>query len=101
METSDARQPQCYVSHHRRADRRRGRAWLQSLSDQEGTGRPADQRRPGRPQDPEQMTRVAPSVMKISRSMRLLLLALGGAAWLALASSAMARQVSREQDIVD
>jgi hypothetical protein len=37
---------------------------------------------------------------RISRGTRFLLL-LAGAAWLVLASSAMARQVSREQDIVD
>src|SRR5450759_2194093 len=43
---TDARQPQYHVPDHRRADRRGGRARLQSLPDQEGTGRPADQCRP-------------------------------------------------------
>src|SRR6202790_851365 len=54
---TDARQPQYHVSHHRRADRRGGRTRLQSLPDQEGTGRPADQSRPERPEDPEQVRR--------------------------------------------
>ena len=40
-------------------------------------------------------------MMKITRGMRWFLALLGGVAWLTLASSAMARQVSREQDIVD
>jgi hypothetical protein len=40
-------------------------------------------------------------MIKTLRNTRLFLLLLAGFAWFALASSAMARQVSREQDIVD
>ena len=40
-------------------------------------------------------------MMKTSHIARLSLLLLGGVAWLALAPSATAAQVSREQDIVD
>src|SRR6478609_6292968 len=57
---TDARQPQHSVSHHRRADRRGGRAWLQSLPDQEGTRGPADQCRPERAEDLEQVIQAAP-----------------------------------------
>src|ERR1700674_4651204 len=100
-ETSDARQPQCHVSHHRRADRRGGRARLQSLPDQEGTGGPADQCRPERTEDTEQMRQAVPPIMKasqISHIRRFLFLLLGGLALFALAPSALAEQVSREQD---
>src|SRR5258706_5415882 len=94
-ETSDARQPQHSVSHHRRADRRGDRARLQSLPAQEGTGRPADQCRPERTEDPEQVRQVAPKVMTASSIL------LSGFALAALATSAIAQQVSREQDILD
>ena len=40
-------------------------------------------------------------MLRTSHATRWFLLSLGGVAWLALASSAIARQVSREQDIVD
>src|SRR6476646_5897067 len=97
---TDARQPQHSVSHHRRADRRGGRAWLQSLPDQEGTRGPADQCRPEWAEDPEQVRQAAPKAMTASRhkhsSVRL-----SGFALAALATSAMAQQVSRERDIVD
>src|ERR1700724_1839661 len=65
-ETSDARQPQHLVSHYRRADRRGGRARLQSLPDQEGTGGPADQCRPERTEDPEQVRQGAAAIVKAS-----------------------------------
>src|SRR5205823_8751203 len=92
---TDARQPQYSVSHHRRADRRGGRARLQSLPDQEATGRPADQRRSERTEDPEQVRQPAPKVVTASWIL------LSCFALAALATSAMAEQVSREQDIVD
>src|SRR5260370_39118643 len=97
-ETSDARQPQPSVSHHRRADRGGGRARLQSLPDQEGTGGPADQCRPERPEDPEQVRRGAVPITKASRIKCFSLLLLGGLALRAPPASAMADQVSREQD---
>src|SRR5215208_2766319 len=71
---TDGRQPQCPVSHHRRAGRRGRRAWLQSLPDQEGTGRPADQCRSKRPQDPKQVNRAAYQIMTLSLIKHLLLL---------------------------
>ncbi len=80
---------------------RGGRARLQPLPDQEGTGGPADKRRPERAEDPEQVRQAAPPIMKISHTGRFSLSWLGGLALLALASPAMAEQVSREQDIVD
>src|SRR5882672_4595764 len=63
---TDARQPQCLVSHHRRADRGGGCARLQSLPDQEGTGGPADQCRSERTEDTEQMRQAVPPIMKAS-----------------------------------
>src|ERR1700674_2833036 len=75
---TDARQPQYYVSHHRRADRRGGRARLQSLPDQEGTGRPADQSRSERTEDTEQVKRTAPQIMNILHIRRFSLPLLGG-----------------------
>src|ERR1700737_3583487 len=100
-ETSDARQSQYSVSHHRRADRRGWRSRLQSLPDQEATGGPADQRRPERAEDTEQVRQATPLIMKASHIKRFSILSLGGLALFALATSAMADQVSREQDIVD
>src|SRR6202521_1586442 len=61
---TDARQSQHSVSHHRRTDRGGQRARLQSLSDQEGTGRPADQCRPERTEDTKQMRQDSPATMK-------------------------------------
>src|SRR6266487_3300288 len=63
---TDARQPQHFVSHHRRTDRRGGRARLQSLPGQEATGRPADQCRPERAEDPEQVRQPASKVVTAS-----------------------------------
>src|SRR5258708_21790066 len=100
-ETPDARQPQRSVPHHRRADRCGGCARLQPLPEQEGTGGPADQCRPERAEDSEQVKRAASPIMKISHIRRFSFSSLGGLALLALASPAMAQQVSREQDIVD
>src|ERR1700694_6302912 len=82
---TDARQPQSYVSPHRRADRRGGRARLQSLPDQEATGRPADQSRPERPEDPEQVRQGALPIMTTSPAPRFWLPLLGGLALAALA----------------
>src|SRR5260370_34519978 len=98
---TDARQPQYSVFHHRRADRRGRRARLQSLPDQEATGRPADQRRPERTEDPEQVRQAAALIMVRPHIKRFSFLLLGGFALLALVSPAMADQVSREQDIID
>src|ERR1700719_150206 len=95
-ETSDARQPQPSVSHHHRG----GRARLQSLPDQEGTGGPADQCRPERTEDPEQVRQAVPPIMKSPDIKLLWLLLLGGLGLLTLATSAMADRGSREQDIV-
>src|SRR5450759_2220309 len=100
IETPDARQPQYYVPHHRRADRRGGRARLQSLPDQEATGGPADQCRSERAEDPKQVKQAAPLMMMASHIKRFSLPLLGGFGLFALATSAMADQVSREQDIV-
>src|ERR1700682_4302196 len=100
-ETSDARQPQYHVSHHRRIDRRGGRARLQSLPDQEGTGGSADQCRPERPEDPEQVRQPVPLTMKLSRIKQFWMGLLAGFVLCALAPSAMADQVAREQDIVN
>src|SRR4051812_29114684 len=52
---TDARKSQRHVSHHRRADRRRRRARLQSLPDQKTARGPADQSRPQRAEDREQV----------------------------------------------
>src|SRR6202165_2244474 len=98
---TDARQPQYSVSHHGRADRRGWRARLQSLPDQEATGRPADQCRPERAEDREQVRQAASKVTRGLQVRRFLIPLLGGFALAALAASAMADQVSREQDIVD
>src|ERR1700687_735540 len=98
---TDARQPQYYVSHHRRTDRRGGRARLQSLPDQEATGRPADQSRPERSENTEQVRQGSPPIMRISRIRYFSIASLGGLALAALATSARAEQVSREQDITD
>src|SRR5260370_14078430 len=96
---ADARQPAYSVSRCRRADRRGGRARLQSLPDQEATGRPADQSRPERAEGPEQVGGRS-EVMTASNYKHSSIL-LSGFALAALATSAMAQQVSREQDIVD
>src|SRR4030081_2471980 len=98
---TDARQPQYSVSHHWRPDRRGGRARLQSLPDQKGTGRPANQSRTEWAEDPEQVKWDVPLMMKISHIQGFLCLLLGSFALVALATSAMAEQVAREQDIVD
>src|SRR5260370_4406107 len=98
---TDARQPQYSVFHHRRADRRGRRARLQSLPDQEATGRPADQRRPERTEDPEQVRQAAALIMVRPHIKRFSFLLLGGVALLALVIPAMAAQLSREQDIID
>src|SRR5258705_890000 len=74
---TDARQPQYHVSHHRRADRRVGRARLQPLPDQEATGRPADQCRPERVEDTEQVRQPAPPIAMLPNIMRLSFLLLG------------------------
>src|SRR5258707_15652120 len=96
-ETSDARQPQHLVSHHRRADRRGGRARLQSLPDQEGTGRPADQCRSERAEDTEQVRQAAAPIAMLPHIKRLSFLLLGGFVLLALATPTRAdQQVSRE-----
>src|SRR5260370_10677210 len=88
-ETSDARQSQYSVSHHRRADRRGGRARLQSLPDQEATGRPADQCRPERAEATQQVKQAAPLIMTLPNIKRFSVLLLGGLALFALATSAM------------
>src|SRR3981081_2051588 len=88
---TDARQPQYSVSHHRRPVRCGGRARLQSLPDQEGTGRPADQSRSERAEDPEQVRRAAPLMMKISLIESFRFLLLGGFALVALTMPAIAQ----------
>src|SRR5262249_61688434 len=89
--TSDAlgeangRQQERALSDHRRAARRRRRVELQPLSGKTTAGGLADQCRPRRPEDPEQMMRTALAAFML----------------LALAGSARAEIVSREQDIVE
>src|SRR5260370_18371532 len=99
MELPDARQSQRPVSHHRGAGRDRRRAQLQSLSGQEGTRGPADQCRPQRAEDTEQ---VREANLAITKASRVGLLALVGSFALSgLAAPAVADQVAREQDIVN
>src|SRR5260370_10961072 len=99
MELPDARQSQRPVSHHRGAGRDRRRAQLQSLSGQEGTRGPADQCRPQRAEDTEQVKEADLAIKKASRTA---LIALAGSLGLwTLATPAVAEQVSREQDIVN
>src|SRR6185312_8770422 len=95
--TPDARQSQRSVSRHRRVDRRGRRAQLQSLQGQAGTGGPADQRRPRRAEDQDQVSEAG---MMMTRASRYLALPAGLALWL-IATAAFAQTFSREQDIAD
>ena len=69
--------------------------------DQEATGGPADQCRPERAEDPEQVRPDAPPIMKASRIEFLSILLLGALGAVRAGASATAQQVAREQDIVN
>src|ERR1700681_2914520 len=95
-EIPHARQSQRPDSDHRYSGDRGGRARLQSLSGQERARGPADQCRSQRAEDTEQ---VKEADMVIAMASRFGLVALIGS--FALATSAFAEQVAREQDIVN
>src|SRR5207247_6907522 len=97
-ETPDARQSQRSVSRHRRVDRRGRRAQLQSLQSQARTGGPADQCRPRRAEDPEQ---VREAVLTLTKAVSGRLALPAGLALCLIATAAFAQAFSREQDIAD
>src|SRR4029079_1017821 len=97
-EPPDVRQSQRSVSHHRRVDRGGRGARPQSLSSQERTRGRADQCRPRRAEDPEQ---VREAVLTLTKSASRCLVLPAGIALCLIATAAPAQVFSREQDIAD